>query len=230
MSLTRSKALLELGRRLVAQLGAGDDLLASWMAHYVAERIETAEKASAEDRQPAQDACAKAILDLWQYRNALPQHLRPLGELEPVMRAIASLDVDEDDYRYYPHALREAATAQADEETKRWLDLAFGLDYSARVLISFALASAGQRGAADAAPWVDFARRAGAEADPETYVIKFVSGPYESAEANKNEEAAKLKERLSRLEAFAEMSAALARDLRAQLGPDGCDEEKLELT
>lgn len=225
MSLTRSKALLELGQRLVAQLHAGDDLLASWMAHYIAERIEAAEKASAEDRGPAQDACAKAILDLWQYRNVLPGHLRPLGELEPVVRAIATLGLNDSDYRYYPHALREGATAQADEETKRWLDLAFGLDYSARVLIGFALATAAQRAASDATPWVDLARRAGAEADPETYVIKFVSGPYESADANENEEAARLKERLSRLEAFAEMSAALTRELRAQLGPAGHDEE-----
>jgi hypothetical protein len=112
VSLTRSKALLELGQRLVDQLGAGDDLLASWMAHYVAERIEAAENASAEDRGPAQDACAKAILDLWQHRNALPGHLRPLGKLEPVVQAIATLDLDESDYRYYPHALREGATAQ----------------------------------------------------------------------------------------------------------------------
>lgn len=225
VSLTRTKALLELGQHLVAQLGAGDDLLASWMAHYVAERIEAAEKASADDRRLAQDACAKAILDLWQYRNALPEHLRPLGKLEPVTRAIASLGVDEDDYRYYPHALREAATAQADEETKQWLDLAFGLDYSARVLISFALATAAQRAGSDAAAWVDLARRAGAEAGPETYVIKFVSEPDDSAGADESEEAAKLKERLARLEAFAEMSAALIRDLRAQIGPDGPDKE-----
>lgn len=210
---------------MVAQLGAGDDLLASWLAHYVAERIEAAEKASGEDRRPAQDACAKAILDLWQSRNALPEHLRPLQKLESIMRAIGSLDVDEDDYRYYPHALRAAATAQADEETKRWLELAFGLDYSARVLISFALASAAQRAAADAAPWVDLARQAGADAGPEQYVIKFVSGPDEGDEPRENEEAAKLKERLSRLKSFAKLSAALISDLRAQLGPDGLDEE-----
>ncbi len=71
-----------------------------------------------------------------------------MGELEPVVRAIASLDVEESDYRYYPDALREAATAHADEETKQWLDLAFGLDYSARLLISFALTSAAQRAVA----------------------------------------------------------------------------------
>lgn len=60
MSLNRSRALLELGQRLVAQLRAGDDLLASWMAHYIAEHIEAAENASGEDREPAQGACAKA--------------------------------------------------------------------------------------------------------------------------------------------------------------------------
>jgi hypothetical protein len=225
VSVTRSKALLELGQRLVAQLGAGDDLLASWMAHYVAERIQAAEKASAEDRRPAQDACAEAILELWKYRNILPKHLRPLEDLQPVVRAIASLDVDQDDYRYYPHALREAATAHADEETKQWLDFAFGLDYSARVLISFALSSAAQGTTADAAPWVDLARQAGADTGPEQYVIQFISGPDASDETKEDEDAAKLKERLSRLESFAELSAVLIRDLQAQLGANDSEGE-----
>ncbi|MGB5830951.1 MAG: AVAST type 3 anti-phage protein Avs3b [Thiohalocapsa sp.] len=225
MSLTRSKALLELGRRLVAQLGAGDDLLASWMAHYIAERIEAAENASEVDRGPAQEASAKAILDLWKYRKALPDHLRTLGELEPIVRAIASLDVDQDDYRYYPHALREAATARADEETKQWLDVAFGLDYSARILIRWALESAAQRAASDAAPWVDLARRAGAGANPEEYVIEFVSGSNASAEANEAEGVTKLEDKLARLEAFAKSSAVLIRELRAQLGAPDSDED-----
>jgi hypothetical protein len=207
-------------------LGAGDDLLASWMAHYIAERMEAAENARDEDRGPAQDACAKAILELWQYRSALPEHLRPLGAVEPVVRAIASLDVDQDDYRYYPHALREAATAHADEETKQWLDLAFGLDYSARVLISFALGSAAQRTAADAAAWVDLARQAGAETGPEQYVIKFVAAPDESDETKEDEDVAKLKERLSRLESFAKLSAVLIRDLRTQLGANDSEGEQ----
>lgn len=218
VSLTRCKALLDLGQRLVAQLGAGDDLLASWMAHYIAERIEAAENASREDRALAQEVCAKAILDLWQYRNVLPDHLRPLGELEPIVRAIASLDVDQDDYRYYPHTLREAATARADEKTKQWLDVAFGLDYSARILIRWILESAAERAASNAEPWVDLACRASAGVVPEDYVIEFVTGPDASAAESEAEVVKQLEDKLARLEAFTKSSAFLIQELRTQLG------------
>ena len=40
VSLARSEAVIELGKKLVAQLDADDDLLASWMAHDIAARME----------------------------------------------------------------------------------------------------------------------------------------------------------------------------------------------
>ena len=147
MSLTRSSAVLELGKKIVAQLDGKDDLLASWMAHYIAQRIEEAENASAEAKLTAEDVCANAILELWRYRSYLPNHLRPFGELEPIQRTLASLDVDGTDYRYHPTILHEAATADAEDDAKQWLELAIGLDYSARLLIQSALRSA-LRGAA----------------------------------------------------------------------------------
>lgn len=214
MSLTRSKAVLELGRRLVAQLEADDDLMASWMAHDIAQRIEAAERAPAEDNAAAQDACAKAILELWRYRSALPSHLRPLGELEPALRTLASLDVDQTDYRYYPQALRAAATADADEATKQWLELALGLDYSARLLIQFALRSAAHRAASNADPWVELAREAGADEGIERTIVKIILVADEVGDAGENEQDAALRDRISRLESLASLANTLARDLR----------------
>ena len=45
-SLDRSKAVIELGKRIVAGLTLGDDVTAQWMAHLVAEKISAAENAS----------------------------------------------------------------------------------------------------------------------------------------------------------------------------------------
>lgn len=225
MSLTRSKAVLELGKRLVAQLEADDDLLASWMAHDIAQRIEAAERAPVEAKAAAQDACAKAILELWRYRSALPSHLRPLGELEPALRTLASLDVDQTDYRYYPQALRAAATADADEATKQWLELAIGLDYSARLLIQFALRSAAHRAASNADPWVELAQKAGADEGIEGAIVKIILGGDSASDANENEQDAALSDRISRLESVATMANSLARDLRAQLGSKDVERE-----
>lgn len=44
-SLERSSAVIDLGKRLVTQLKLGDDDLAQWMAHALAERIKDAENA-----------------------------------------------------------------------------------------------------------------------------------------------------------------------------------------
>ena len=52
--------IVNLGRRLVAQLDCKDDLLASWMSHYIAELIDNVEKAPADMRTAAQQACAAA--------------------------------------------------------------------------------------------------------------------------------------------------------------------------
>lgn len=218
VSLTRSKAVLELGKKLVDQLDFKDDLLASWMAHYLAQRIDMAEKAPAEAKEKAHVDCAKAILELWKYRDTIPRHLRPLGELEPVLRVLASLDVEQIDYRYYPQALREAATADVDEETKQWLDLAMGIDYTARLLIQFALRSASHQAASKAEPWVELARQAGAEEGAERPIVKLILGNNEAGETDKHKQDAALIDKLSRLEGLADLASHLASELRAELG------------
>lgn len=222
MSLTRSKAVLELGKRLVAQLDVEDDFLASWMAHDVAQRIDAAEKAPANAEAPARDACAKAILELWQRRSVLPSHLRPFRELDPVLRTLTSLDPDQTDHRYYAAALREAATADTAEETKQWLDLAIGLDHAARLLIQFALRTAVHCAATDAEPWVELAREAGADARPEDTVIRFIlekDGTARIEQTDKSGQDDALRDKLSRLESFADAAASLANELRSQLDP-----------
>lgn len=224
MSLTRSEAVLKLGKKLVAQLDGKDDLLASWMAHYIAQRIEVAQNALPEDRGAAEAACAEAILELWRHRSSFPAHLRPLAALEPIQRTLASLDVDRTDYRYHPVALREAATADADEPAKKWLDLAIGIDYTARLLLQLALRSAADRAASESEPWVELAREAGAEEGPETFVIRFVRSTDEIGEADGDKDKAALLDKVSRLEKFAKIATSLARDLRGELSHGNTEE------
>lgn len=225
MSLTRSKAILELGKRLVAQLNTDDDLLASWMAHDIAQRIDAAEKAPTETKATAQDACAKAILELWRYRHALPGHLRPFGELDPLLRTLTSLDVDHTDYRYCAPALRKAATADADGVTKQWLELAIGLDQTARLLIQFALRSAARNAASKAKPWVELALQAGADESAEEIIIKFVLRGDGAAEVDEDMQDDVLLDKLSQVESFANLATSLVRDFQAQLGSDDAEKE-----
>jgi hypothetical protein len=212
VSLNRSSAVIELGKRLASQLDADGDLLGAWMAHWIAELIANVE--TAQDKAAAQEVCAAAVLNLWAHRNSLP--LTPLRELDPVLRAIASLDPEGPDFRYFGTALRAAAQSQDTGEAKNWLDLAFGLDYSAKVLIHFALKSAAQNAASGAAPWVKLAEEAGAEAGLEGPVIRFI---LESRDTSKNDDAIveELSRRIARLEGFVQLAASMAEQLRQQL-------------
>lgn len=219
MSLTRSRAVLELGKRLVSQLNVSDDLLASWMAHYIAQRIKEAEDAPDEAKAAATDSCAKAILEIWEHRSSLPDQIRPLRDLEPVLRTLASLDVDQTQYRYYPEVLREAGMADADEGAQKWLELAKGLDYSARLLIQFALRSAAQNTACQAAPWVELALQVGAGQGAEGVIVRFILDNDDADRMAAGE--ASLRDRISQLETFASLAHSVATELRAQLSSEG---------
>jgi hypothetical protein len=83
-SLDRSKAVVELGKRIVAGLELGDDVVAQWMAHFVAEKISAAEQAPLDTRDIAVAACVEAILKLWANRYTLPPYMRPLKGIGPV--------------------------------------------------------------------------------------------------------------------------------------------------
>lgn len=217
MSRTRSEAVIELGKRLVAELDDDNDLLASWMAHYIAEQIDAAQNAPVHERSERQQACAEAILQLWRHRNVLPQHLRPLGEIEPVLRTLASLDVEQRDYRYSGDALRAAAVAEVDEDTKHLLELAIGIDYTARLLIQFALRAAAEPATSNAQAWVELAQQAAADEGVDRAVVRFILDSDGGREPVEDYEKARLRDRLSRLDAFMELASSWAAELRTQL-------------
>jgi hypothetical protein len=223
--LMRSRSALQLGKALVVQLEAEDDLLASWMAHYVAERIGEAEDATGDAKVVAEKAAARAILELWSYRNYLPAHLRPFDKLEPIQRVLASFDTEETDYRYYPAVLREVACTAADKEVQEWLELAVGLDYSARILIKVCLRAAAQSASEQAEPWIELALQAGADGGIEHDIVDFVREyNYELAE-DKARHSTMVSDQISRLETFAKLAASIAKDLRADLELGGSEKE-----
>jgi hypothetical protein len=137
------------------------------------------------------------------------------------------LDVDRTKHRYFPNGLVGANATEVDEATKRWLDLAVGLDYSARLLVQFALRNAAQNAVSKAAPWVELALQAGAEEDAASVVVKFVlaSENPKGNDSQEDEEDHKLRDRLSRLETFAQLAAEFAKDLRGQLGEADAPED-----
>jgi len=207
----RSKKVLELGTALVTQLERKDDLLASWMAHYIAELIDNAERAPPETKAAAEEACAKAILELWRHRASMPKNARPFAKLEPILRTLASLDTEFPTRRYYARE-RHDAEAGADEETQKWLDFANDIEAAARLLIRVAIRSAVAGSAASMNPWVELARNAELNDNVEYTILEFARKAYESGDGA---QAASLRVKLARIDSFLKAGTAFAAEVRA---------------
>jgi hypothetical protein len=223
-SLDRSKAVIDLGKRLVAELKLGDDIMAQWMAHMIAERMDAAESATPEARAAAQDACAQVILELWAHRNSLPSYIRPFRELEPLLQTLASLDVDSGPrFRYIPQHPSDEELEGAELKGSQLLKIAVGLDYSARVLIQYLLSSAAESVGDKAIPWLDAAINAKADAGLEARVVKFVTSGAKLPGADEVAREALL-DKIGKLEAFSELAATVAVELGRQLDAIGAED------
>jgi hypothetical protein len=214
----RSEKLLDLGKQLAIELGIDDssDILGRWMAHYVAELIGAADTASAEARPAIFAKCNNAILDLWKHRYHLPNGKRPFESMEPILRALESLDPENDVPRYYSPLRRKAREAQNETEVKNWLSLVEEIDYSARILICYCLSQAAKTAVDKTKEWVRLAKSADLD-EIDVPIIEAIIR--ESTLVERPEESLRkvLQDRLNRLEAFRGMAEKLAIQFREHL-------------
>ena len=214
-SLERSKAIIELGKRLVSQLELGDDELAQWMAHLLAERIQIAENAPRESRVTAQSSCAELVFQLWERRYSLPTRLRPFEKLEPFLRALATLDANNGPrFRFMQEP---PADLEVEEDVEEMLNLAVNLDDAARTLVHYFLASAAEHAAEESKPWIRSAADAEADVTLEVQIVNFVDGGLDRSLVDAKIVRERLKSNIQKLETFVSLAASHAADLRAKL-------------
>jgi hypothetical protein len=226
----RCEATLELGRKLTKELGLDQsvDTLGRWMVHYIAELIQNAEMASAEERPAKMRACCDVILNLWKHRHTLPNGKRPFKELEPLLRTLESLDPEDDTPRYFRSVRAVADDADENEETKSWLKLIDGLDCSARILIRYCLTQAAQNALNKSVEWVGLAEAAGADESIEFSLIRVIAEEDSMLKACDpgEEERKRIEDRIERLEGFAKMSMAVVTDLRQEFQQNKCTRDE----
>lgn len=218
-SLDRSKAVIELGKQIVADLKLGDDVTAHWMAHLVAEKISAAEDASETVRDAAVAECVDVIQKLWTHRYTLPPYMRPLRELEPLLHTLNSLGVNEaDELRFFTRPPSSEELEGATEDEKKLFEFAIGIDYSARELIRHALSVAAERSVERVEPWLKSAVKGGLEATVGLQVSRFTTEGQLENQAKVNRQA--VLDRANRLESFAEVALFLAGEMKRMLAQD----------
>lgn len=211
---------MALGRKLVDELGLEPsvDTLGRWMAHHIADLITRAEGAIEEEKWATKKACFDTILTLWKHRAELPNGRRPFEDLEPVIRAIESLDPDDDTPRYFRSIQSPQRQGKEKSEVDQWLDMVRGLDYSAKILIGYCFAEAARTAVDKSEKWVKLAETAGAEDGAAEIVIRFVSSNGNLGnESDPNAEVRqRLQDRIGRLEDFIKLAEAVTGELKIQ--------------
>jgi hypothetical protein len=189
------------------------------LAHYVADLIAKAKNTTGKEKGLAEKKCFEAILELWKHRTEIPNGKRPYEDLEAVVRAIQSLDPDEATPRYFRSVLQSRGEEEEKSEAETWLDMALGLDYSAKVLIGFCLSEAAEATLDKSKEWVKLAEAAGVEDGISEIVARFVSSEAGHArEPNPSDVIrSKLQNRIERLEGFSKLAEVVLRDLKTRL-------------
>ena len=216
--LERSKAVIELGKRIVAGLELSNDVTAQWMSHLVAEKILSAEQAPETTRDAATADCVDVILKLWAHRYTLPPYMRPLRELDPLLRTLNSLGVEAaDELRFFTRRPDSEELEGATEEEKQLYEFALGIDHAARELIRHALGAAAKRSVELVTPWLEDAFKGKLDATLEIRIAKFaVEGLLERQEAASQQA---MLNRIEKLESFAQVALSLAGEMRKTLPP-----------
>ena len=217
----RFDQVLALGRRLVDELDleSSVDTLGRWMAHYVAELIDHAENTAPEELAVSKNRCFEAILELWSHRAELPDGKRPFEDLEPIIRAIESLDPESDTPRYLPSIIDAIDETEEDPQTQSLLEVVSSIDSAARILIKETLADAALSAIERSREWVALAEQAGVDSGVADIVVRFVSGEADmdpSPDPNTPRREL-LKGRVERLEAFNELTKLVVEDLKKEL-------------
>lgn len=84
---------MELGRFIAKQLKADDgvDTLGRWMAHYLAEQLEAASKATGTKKDKLERDVSDLILRIWAQRHSLPGNVSPLASYEKAANVLAAI-------------------------------------------------------------------------------------------------------------------------------------------
>ena len=217
-----SDSVLALGKKIVDELGLDQsvDTLGRWMAHYIAEKIEDVAAANGEEaRGHKMSECSEAILKLWAHRRELPNGKRPFEDLEPIVRVLKSLDVDDTTPRYFCQARSAADQNDENDSSPQWLDIASGLDDTARILIRYCLGMAAKEAVDKSREWVALAESIAEEGDIDIKIVRFIKDDTDVLNSENPDDAAKVKiqDLLKRLEGFVASSSMMSSHLRQQL-------------
>lgn len=211
---------MNLGKALVKELNLdpGVDTLARWMAHYIAEQIEIAEKTTGVEKREAEERCFETILKLWKHRSSLSIKARPFENFEPILRTLKRLDPEKK--RNFLFGDRDDSSERVPEEINKWLEVAKGIDEAARVWLKYVLKQAAL--AATDESTIEWLENSASLQERDNFSLIFRdlhsnTEVWEDGEDAQEIERKKIFGYITKLEAFAELNQMLLTEYRHKL-------------
>jgi hypothetical protein len=146
--LKAQKKIIALGKVIVKELelDPGVDTLAKWMAHYIAEKIKTAERLKGEEKTYAENECYEAILKLWEHRWSIPTNKPFLNDFKLLFETLEKLNPENDRPFFYSPKIEieieKDKSGKDGEKVEGYFQAALRVDKLARSLISHLLKQA----------------------------------------------------------------------------------------
>lgn len=216
-----SEPIIQLGKKIVDELGLDQsvDTLGRWMSHYIAELILAAENASPEDRSDKMSRCASAILELWKHHDSLPYGRRPFESIESILLILDSLGLGDETIRYFRPIGEKLDKMVVNAESKEWLNVALGADYTARILIRCCLAQAAMNTIDQSKEWKKLADQAEAEDEVHSNVVHFITEELSLLDPSIADDTTykKVKDRIKALDGFVSSAKMLSKELKQYL-------------
>ena len=189
------------------------------MAHCIAEKINDASTATGEDRGRKISECSDLILKVWAHRSELPNGRRPLEDIEPIIRVLKSLDVDNTTSRYFREEDLTTDLEKVDESVAQWLRNAIEIDRTARMLIRFCLAVASRDAVDECKDWLSLVEAMDEQRDHGVVTVRFISDVVDSIDNMNEEDIEKeiVEDLLNRMKEISDVCDGLSSQLRERL-------------
>ena len=153
------------------------------------------------------------------HRSALPNGKQPFEGFEPIFRAIESLDPNNTTPRFFRHIREIAGKDDEDNQSKKWLEIASELDYTARILIRYCIAVAAQEATDKSREWLTLAEAVANTKDIDIACVRFIFEDVDTmnSENSDNKEKREIEDLLTRLDGFTHFANELSSYLRQRL-------------
>ncbi|MFD1722384.1 hypothetical protein [Amnibacterium endophyticum] len=204
-------AILSLGERIAATID-GDDVLARWMAHYLAERLHGLPELEGAVRAAAEAEVAGLVLQFWQQRAQGFFGGNPVAALDAIERTLKRLDPQRPPWAFHGGFRGGRPPEEDDLEVAPLLRCAEGIDRLSGDVVRELLVAAAAEAVGAEAPWVTAVLAAGVPG-PDRWLQRLLDGeePWDPQS----------EQSLERLAEDADRLAGLLRQLGVLLRPSG---------